>query len=79
MKFGRVRFRIKKLVVTTGSLALDPTSKSLMKINLSRRVDSEPNVPETTHLSQISSDQGGMDTLVRMHSCENFSFERNPT
>lgn len=51
MKFGRVRFRIKKLVVTTGSLALDPTSKSLMKINLSRRVDSEPNVPETTHLS----------------------------
>ena len=56
VKFGRVRFYIKKLVIVKGSKAQDPTQKTLMKIDRLSSVENKIAETQQISLSRRSSE-----------------------
>ena len=85
MKFGRVRFRIKKLVVTDSSKS---TKSGLNKLDLLKIDQVNSSNSAVRRLSELSmgaandtalnsrrSTEGGMDYMIRMHSSANYSFD----
>ena len=88
MKFGRVRFRVKKLVVADSS-QISPMKFNQSKVepapaqnNSNMHIDtlmnarriSEMSLGDTQMLSRRSTETG-MDAMVRMHSSANYSFD----
>ena len=76
MKFGRVRFRIKKLHVGVGFKA-DSSAKAPLRIDSMREstLHEMSIAQETQQYSRRSTDGGGMEYMVRMHSSANYSFD----
>lgn len=75
MKFGRVRFRVKKLVINNKEACKD-FKLPLPTQNIdSLRMSDVSLVQDTMIYSRRSSDAAGMDNMMRLHSSANHSFD----
>ena len=80
MKFGRVRFRVKKLFVTLGSNSAQGTKSKheVSRLNIDSIQPSRLSDLSLGHDTQIfsrRSTETNMDAMVRMHSSANYSFD----
>ena len=70
MKFGRVRFRVKKLVISKKVASDDLKLPPMDSVRLS-----EMSMAQDTMIYSRRSSEAGMDYMMRMHSSANYSFD----
>ena len=70
MKFGRVRFRVKKLVIDNKRESKDVKPLPIDSVRMS-----EMSIAQDTMIYSRRSSEAGMDMMMRMHSSANYSFD----